>query len=240
MVQVYVSPTDRENYTTGMNDGYWRVFFDGPYDDYESGKPKKHYKFSNPSMHGDFYLGDATEDIEDISVDSLWTSVHLKGIDFGGYPTISIWLRAWDVNPKTDKRVGPIGRIREVNVLGLSRKASPIKTPDVMDMASENFEIDDEFKIDGSDFTFARGSSTVRMAKVGDNIVIRVDGRRQRLPTRSHPNPDHGPESKEVRIPLSFANGSTILSKYETAAGNLKLAFEKRSKQPQITSPEKE
>lgn len=240
MVEVYARPHyGDQTRRAGEGEGYWRVYFHGPWSDYSSGKEKKHYSIGNTSLHGDLYLGDLSNEIDHIAVDNHRTDIQFKSINFGGYPSIIVWLQAWGINPKTGRDIGPIGRIREVKILGLARKLSPIKTAEVMESSGwETFELDEDFQMNGADFRFARGSSQVKVAKDGENVLVRVDGTRQKLPTRDDPRSELGPAYKEIRVPLSFANGFAVLSKFEQAATNLRVAFEKRKSQ-QLPPPQK-
>lgn len=223
MVEVYARPMDSENYTTGKDDGYWRIYF-------------HRLEWSNTSLHGDLYLGPETaEIIDDVSVDRLSTRVSLTGVDFGGYPSAHLTLHAFEKDLKSGVFIGPIGKLQEVDVLGISR-AMKVTQDHLADTESLTIKIGDNFEREGIHFTFPRGEMEFTAKKqVGASgqeiLVFNFSGDRQRLAgIRSNQRliDNLGPETKTVAVPMNLADGHKVINLFENCANNLIAAFRQR------------
>lgn len=222
-ISVFVSPSNDEEYSTGRNDGHFRIQMTPDY----THEVKKDKRDSRPTfvwfdsvIQGDAYLGKETaKDIEELSVSHLSTQVHLDSVDFGGWPSISLVLDA-TARSKDGKYLGPISKITGIQVLGVARAASPV-TGHVADSESVEVDFDKDFVSMNHPFVFQRGEADFQAAKTNVNgkemLAFRFSGIRKRLGVdREHPI-IVGPEHRDIAVSTDLANGQKVLDLFDKA-----------------------
>lgn len=223
-ISVFVSPSDHENYTTRRGDGHFRIQIQ-PDDSKDVKREKKdtgpNYQWGDSVITGDLFLGKETsEDIQEIGVSYLSTSVHLKSVSFGGWPSISLILRA-TAKDKLGKYLGPISKINSLQVIGVARARHPV-TDHISDSESETIPITNDFDRIGHPFIFDRGKANFHAAKTvikgREVLAFRFSGIRKRLnpADRDMPIVDD-PEHKDVAVPTDLASGFKVIDLIEKA-----------------------
>lgn len=232
MIEVYVSPGDRENYSSGKNDGYYRIYFNKAYPDQKHKGERQLLEWGNTSIHGDTYLGkDTGEVIEDISVDHLATRVELKGVDFGGHPSIHVTLNA-SARTEDGRYLGPIGAVDSLWVQGVARAKKPTEG-NIMDSDWNEIKIEDGFGHYNKTFVFDLGEAKFQVAKTkdannGDLLAFRFSGIRKRLGTTRDNPVVVGPENKDILIPMAMVNGFKVIDIFEKAVDATILACKEK------------
>lgn len=234
MVEVYARPMDIEHYSTGMGDGYWRIYFNNDH----WYKPKKgernRLEWANTDVHGDLYLGeDARGVIESVSVDNLATRVQLAGVDFGGYPSAHVTVIAFDKGEDGSKYLGPIGRVRELNVDGIARAEHPVKDH-LVDIGSSKIPVDNDFRGAGVHLEFDRGEMEFEAKRETtpdgkDVLAFKFTGERKRLANIQRGSvravESLGLETRTMMIPADIVDGHRVISLFEKCVDNLITAF---------------
>ncbi len=235
-VGVYKRPNKIGDYTTGIGDGYWSITF---IDDHKREKGKgRAMIISDSEVHGDLYLGPEMRPVVDrLKVSDFETSLVLKGVDFGGHPSLHVAINAWGQDPKTGRRVGPIGPIKELTVFGLARAAKPVARH-IMD-ASDTIRVpvgDDSFQGQGLNFSFDRGEIQfgVKRRNEGGREVLGIgfQGQRQRLQGATYGGrpieAEGGIERKGLTVPIDLVAGNKVIDILDRCVGELETSFEKR------------
>lgn len=234
MVEVYARPMDTEHYSTGMGDGYWCIYFNNDH----WYKPKKgernRLEWANTDIHGDLYLGeDARGVIERVSVDNLATRVQLEGVDFGGHPSAHVTVIAFEKGEDGRRYLGPIGRVRELNVDGVSRAKLPVKGH-IMDIQPSKIPVDNNFKGAGVHLEFDRGEMEFEAKREttpdGEDVLVFIfKGERKRLASIQRGGDrtveNLGPETRTMMIPADVVDGHRVIGLFEKCVDNLIAAF---------------
>lgn len=233
--------------TTGRDDGRWSIRFHEVHQATGEKRGMPRLEMSESEIEGDFYLGKETaEVIERIGVDSRRTNLHLKGVDFGGYPSAHVWLQAWGEDTKNKKSiVGPIGNIRKVHVLGISR-AVRVTEGHISDTSSTDYDITDDFGGKGISLVFDRGDMDMAIVKQktpdGKEILnIAFSGIRTFLAglglNGERMIEDRGREMNNFSIPRDMLNGHTVLDMLDHCVTNLEVAVMNKQSSSQLPNP---
>lgn len=232
--------------TTGYDDGRWNISFHEEFRLSESKQPRR-LEIWDAEVEGEFYLGrETTQVIERLRIDSQRTHLHLKGVDFGGHPSAHVWLQAWGEESDKEGQVrnlGPIGKIRNVHVLGIAR-ALLVTKEHISDTSSLDFPITDDFEGEGFRLDFDRGSMDMAIKKVvadgKEMLHIAFSGIRQRLrgigARGERLIEEEGREVKQFSIDTAMLNGNTVLEMLEKEVAHLEEAVATATQLPQLPS----
>ncbi len=207
-VEVHDDPVNSEN--GDPRKGYWRI---------HSVKDGGEIRWMSSAIYGPRFF-EGYDIIQELSVSQYGSCLHLKKVDFGGYPDISVWLNAWG------EKGGPIGNIREITVLGLAIAAKPVKDH-IMDSDIEMIPIDASFTVGGKLLEFSRGDAGFAVQRRFDEsgrkvLRLKYFGVRKRRATHDDDRTNLGPESKEFEIPEDMVDGRKIIGLFAGAVGELK------------------
>jgi len=239
MFEVYESPSNLDNYSTGQNDGYFRFYFSEDHFFKPKNGEKTRLTWGNTSMHGEKYLGkEITKIIDDISVDNAFTRVSLKGVDFGGHPSIHVSMLSANKDSKGNY-IGPIGKINELWVQGIARAIHPVGE-NIMESNSIQIPVDGDFNYVDKPFVFDRGEIKFEAKKINDPttnkecLAFVFSGIRERFGgDRNRPNVD-GPEQRKMILPMDFTNGNNIIDLFEKATDEVIMAY--KETQPKLAA----
>ena len=236
MIEVYESPSDTSDYMSGKDDGYFRYFFsEDTIKKTRKGKETS-FSWSNTSIHGDKYLGIETSSIiDDISIDHISTRVNLRGVDFGGDPSVHVTLLS-TAKDDNGNFIGPIGKINELWIHGLARAIHPVKEH-IMDSDFGSIPIEDNFDHIEKPFTFDGGNIKFEATKKIDEksgkemLVFEFSGTRERF-SGDRDKPDvFGPEKQTLAVPTDITNGNRVIDLFEKAT---KEIIEACGRKPQL------